>query len=175
MDASVTHETIRVMGTDGSPDGEVTPSPSITDTEEMPAAPMIPKARFDAVNTRMKRAEAERAEWQTTATQWQTAAEGRAQELASAQAHLEAVTAKASEADALAALVTELVEARKTAVPDYLRDLVDKLSPADALRWLDAHADKLMPRPAPPTDAGARGERGRGSINPAQVLKRRSY
>lgn len=172
MDARVTHETVHIMEANGSPDGEVAPtpapSPSITDTEEMPAAPMIPKARFDAVNTRMKRAEAERAEWQT-------AAETRAQELASAQAYLEAVTAKASEADALTALVTELVESRKTAVPDYLRDLVDKLSPADALRWLDAHADKLTPRPAPPTDAGARGERGRASVNPAQILKRRSY
>lgn len=153
---------------DDAPAPLPSPSPSITDTEEMPAAPMIPKARFDTINTRMKRAEAERAEWQETA-------ESRALELASALANLEAAGAKATQADALTALVTELVEARKTTVPDYLRDLVDKLSPADALRWLDAHADKLTPRPAPSTDAGARGERGRASVNPAQVLKRRSY
>lgn len=135
---------VEIVG-NGSPDVDETPtspSPSITDTEEMPAAPMIPKARFDAINTRMKRAEAERAEWQETA-------ESRALELASAQAHLEAAGAKATEADSLTALVAELVDGRKAMVPDYLRDLVDKLSPADALRWLDTHADKLAPRPAP--------------------------
>jgi hypothetical protein len=145
------------------------PPPSITDTEEMPAAPMIPKARFDAVNARMKRAEADRAEWQQ-------AAEARALELAAALANLEAVGAQARQADSLAGLVTELVAARKTALPDYLRDLVDKLPPGEALRWLDSHAGQWAQRPAPRTDAGARGERGRIGVGAgASVLKRRSY
>lgn len=145
-----------------------TPPPSILDTEEMPIPPMIPKARFDEVNTRMKKAEAER-------TQWQEIAEQRALDLASALANLQAVGVKAEETEALHTLIAELVETRKQAVPEHLRTLLDKLSPVDALRWLEANAGKLSARPAPLTDAGARGERGRATLPPEKVLKHRSY
>lgn len=149
-----------------------TTPPGITDTEEMPAAPSasIPKARFDAVNTRMKQAEADRARWQQLAEQ-------RAADLAAAQAELAALAGRASEAETLTALVQDLLAARQAAIPEHLRALVGQLPAVEALRWLEAHADALRPHhtPAPPIDAGARGERGRPPLPVAPVIRRQRY
>lgn len=148
--------------------------------------PMIPRERFDDVNGRLKATEAELKKLQDAASEAErTRQAAEAKALAdqgefkklyeTASGELETAKARAKQADALEAVIREMVDTRKANVPDHLKPLIEKLDPVEALRWLDANADKLSPNPAPGTNAGERGERGKTPVDPKKVLRRQPY
>lgn len=55
---------------------------------------------------------------------------------------------------------SDMLVARLERVPDHIKELLAAMKPLAALKWLDAHAEDLAPRVAPPTDAGKTGDRG---------------
>jgi hypothetical protein len=70
----------------------------------------------------------------------------------------------AAEAKALREAFQKTLDKRMESVPDHIKSLLGKMSPLEAMAWLDENTDKLTPqRQAPPTDAGSKGDRRNGT------------
>lgn len=84
----------------------------------------------------------------------------------------------ANEAKALREAFQKTLDKRMESVPDHIKSLLGKMSPLEAMAWLDENADKLAPqRQAPPTGAGEKGDRRNGTFigsdkHVEEVLKR---
>ena len=128
---------------------------------------MIPKTRFDEVNTRAQRAEAEleriKAE-QKAATEkrlaeqqeWQQLAESRGEELANAQA-------KAAQVEAYEQVMKANIEAELKLLSDHGKSLFpENYSTVEQWNWLQKNRSILMKPEAPPTSSsrGAGGPAG---------------
>lgn len=142
------------------------PVPDADSASALPTDPTIPKARFDEVNDRLKKAEADlarrvaseqraqeqaaqqRGEWERLATERLSRAETAEQQ----------VTAMQERITVLEAEITRQVKMRKQALPEALRDLLPE--GADLLTqfaWID-RAEKAARQPIPTsTPAGPRG------------------
>jgi len=126
---------------------------------------MIPKSRFDEVNTEYKRLKAameqQSAEQKAAAdkrlaeqNEWKTLAEQHAARIAELEPLAQA--AKSAQ-EALAATV----QARIERLPEDVRDMVPDFEDArKTLAWLDANEPRLISPVAPDTDAGKRGDGG---------------
>lgn len=64
---------------------------------------------------------------------------------------------RASEADTYKQVIGNMLESRLENAPAHIKALLVKLSPIEALTWLDENADQLAPRRAPNLDAGKTG------------------
>lgn len=118
---------------------------------------MIPKSRFDEVNTELKSVRAALAKLQK-------ADEERQEAEAIAKGDHEQLIAKlrpqADRAKALEATLTEYLTAELAGIPDELQALVPNVDITEKLRWVKEARQRglFANRPAPGTDAGARGD-----------------
>ena len=125
---------------------------------------MIPKARFDEVNTARRdlerRLAALEAQQQETLEaqlaeqqRWQELAEQRAQRIAELQPYQE-------QAESVEQTLAALLEAQLERLPDEVREMVNELPlPAQQkLDWLAKNQARLVRPTAPPADGGMRGD-----------------
>ena len=144
----------------------------------------IPYARFEEVNAKLRKLEADAAkrdaEARTRAEQ-EAAQRGEYEKLASERGarltQLEADHATATEQrDALAAEMERQIRARIKALPEKLQALMpdgDTLTRYTHLAKLEAAAAEFRPRGAPDIDAGARGNSGAGDQDIDDANRRR--
>lgn len=177
-------ETTDTTNTQQSPANAQTPPDAAQNTDENPKT--VPYERFQEINRKMRefetqlkaRADAD-AKLETerkAADETRMAEQQQFKELAEKRGQeLEAAKARAKQADDFEALLGEMRDAQMATAPEHIKELLKEFDTVKALRWLTANADKLTPKQAPNTDAGARGERGNTPVNPKDVLKRRSF
>ena len=170
-----------------TPTIEATPEPTTntqntagsTSAETINAEIMIPKTRLDEALKRAKEAETLLAQIEADkkkAEEEKLKAQGEWEKIAAAaKLEAEALKPQAALAERYGTAMRAMLETRKKGVPEHLMPLLDKLELDEALKWLDENAEKLNPKPAPNTNAGERGERGKVPVDPNTVLKRRSY
>lgn len=95
--------------------------------------------------------------------EWEKLAQQREQEKAALEPYK-------AQAEQYAAALKALVEKRLADTPDHLKPLVERLNPIEALEWLEANAAVLKPPPAPDTDAGKRGDKGKPAPDKQSIL-----
>jgi len=66
---------------------------------------------------------------------------------------------------------SERLETLSADLPDHLRELIGKMTPRDALVWIEAHEDDIRKPKAPGTDAGASGDKTDKKHEPAYYPK----
>jgi chromosome segregation ATPase len=125
---------------------------------------MIPKARFDEINERMKKAERELQAFmdkQTDAEKTRLAEQEEYRQLAERlAAENDALKPYKAQAEAAHAALQETVEGQIAQLSEDVRELVPTFAdPRDTLAWLNKNAARLMKPLAPAMDAGAKGER----------------
>lgn len=128
--------------------------------------PTIPKARFDEINARLKKAESDLAKRQAAEQQAQEqAAQQRGEwerlateRLSRAETAEQQATAQQDRITVLEAEMQRQVKTRRQALPDTLRDLMpDGADVLDQFAWLEK-AEKAVRQQAPTgTPAGPRG------------------
>ncbi len=130
---------------------------------------MIPKARFDEVNTELKAARQKISEFETQlsdAEKKRLEAQGQWEQIAKSAAQ-EADTLKPykGRAETYEALIQQSNEALIQRIPEDMRDIVPlKLPPHELFGWLTANVDRLNKRPAPDIDAGAGSGGGASAV-----------
>jgi phage I-like protein len=88
----------------------------------------------------------------------------------SQKTELEQLRPKAERTEALEAYIKSSVETRVNALPADVRGLVpDYDDPLKTLAWLDANAQRLMPRSAPDLNAGVGGSGSGGGGSAAKL------
>lgn len=141
---------------------------------------MIPKTRFDEVNTELKRL---RSEMERLGVERQAAEEKRLAEQQEWQKLAEARAARIAELEPLAQRVKEAqealaatVKARVDRLPEDVRDMVPDFGDArKTLEWLDANEGRLLKPIAPGTDAGVRGDSAsKVTLSPSQQAAARA-
>lgn len=111
----------------------------------------VPYERFKKVNDKLREIEKSLADQKAAADKAQAdalAEQGKYKELYEGlAAKLPSLEAKAQTVDAQTAVFQEMLANRLKGIPDHLKPLLEKLSPLDALRYLDENADKFSPNP----------------------------
>lgn len=151
---------------------------------ETTAERTIPYARFEEVNAKLRKLEADAAKRDAEArkqAEQEAAQRGEYEKLANERGTrltaLEADHATATEQrDALAAEMERQIKARIKALPEKLQALMpdgDTLTRYTHLAKLEAAAAEFRPRGAPDIDAGARGNSGAGDQDIDDANRRR--
>ena len=131
--------------------GQTTAPPAEAQKPDTTAEVMIPKSRFDEVNSRLKelqtaqeRLEAERAEREKAELEQRSEYETLYKQATAEQEKTTAeLTAIREQAQAAQAVLESLWEAKKGIVPEVYQPLVEKLTLTERLQWLSDNESKL--------------------------------
>lgn len=163
---------------DPTPDQQ--PGTPPTEAQNPPAEPMIPKSRFDEINTKLRKLEADAAKReadQRAAAEQAAAAKGEFEKLATERgarlAQIEAEhTAQSERYTALVELIEKQARGRIQALPDEIRAMKPDGDVVTLLDWLgkaETAAAKLTAQRTPGTPPGPRGAGGTTPAAPVDI------